>query len=126
MAYRVYKIAGAAVATANAIASIQVTKGGRIRMVQWGVQADLDADGELFAIELSTAPYDQTQVNDTLGPVCGLQAQAAGAAAGLCAFNLAVPMAFAVGTGERLYVNAFLFGTADVRFNCYIHFEEGA
>lgn len=108
--------------TANAGAQIQIIQKGRIIGVQWCVTADLDADGEYFAVELSLVPIYQSDTNDSKGIISNIRQLAAVGAAGtaVSGTNLFVPVDVPVGAGQLLYLNGGLSGTQAVKTSCIV------
>jgi len=109
----VYKFYSASVG--DAVASVDIVKSGKIEMVQWSAQGDLDADGESFGAELSFSSSSGFTTHDTKSSISTIR-QAVGlltsgsAATGV---NLSVPMPDVdVAEGERVYLHTT--GTAIV------------
>ena len=111
-------------ATANAIAQIQIPRAGRLRGIDWNLNADLDADGEACIYELSFLPVYQSDTNNTRNLICNIGISLTGAvgpAAG--AVGRFVPLDIAVSPLQILYFNAVLTGTASAAVRGVIHFQ---
>lgn len=58
-----FKLYGSAAATANGVAQVILPAAGRIKGVQWAVNADMVADNSALALELSRASASEIGVN---------------------------------------------------------------
>lgn len=117
---------GTTAATANNIANIPVPRRGKIRGLQYSVYADLDADGEAAAWELSLLPVFQSTTNNTRNLIATFRVGATDVAgAGLVenSINGFVPLNIDVDPLQILYMNAVLAGTGASEARFLLHFD---
>jgi hypothetical protein len=119
----VYKLYSATVAEATA--SVDVVKTGKIVGVQWAVAGDLDADGENFAAELSFSSASGISTNDTKSSFSAIRQQNGLLTSGAIAtgVNVFFPLPdVLISEGERVYLHTS--GTA-ITVTAYIWVEDG-
>lgn len=117
---RTYRIYGSGVATASAVASLKIAKGGKIKSVGWSVYgqgpADLTYRG---AHELSIVSTNNFQVNDAAGPISTCPSANNGVSAGFTSNKLDFPE-YEVQDGQTLYLHQFVSGTAPASAIAYV------
>lgn len=126
MANRIYTFVRVFTATADAAVNIIAVKACRIKIVQWSIQADLDADGEMYAVELGSAPTMQSTTHDSQGAISVVSAQnyllTSGASVSHC--NFAHSLDYPWQQGQKLYLHGGLTGTNSVLARCIVHVTE--
>lgn len=124
----VYTLRNNFTASADGGASLDVQFDGVITCLDWHVLADLDADGEIAAVEVSFLSSNTLGVNDARGSLSAIRMRAAGTPGfAVAAVNKAVSgIRVPVSAGERIYLHALLTGTADVTAGVHIHVDDAA
>lgn len=115
---RIYTLYKAFTATADAAVNVQMQQNGTIRQIEISTNPDLDADGELYAVEVGLATTMQGRIHDSVGALAVVNEGVglAGAAGGLpLGKNVIVPCAVPVKAGDKVYLHGLLSGTADVK-----------
>lgn len=108
-------------ATANAAAYVEFTRAAKIRMIQISIQADLDAEGEYYNVDLSTVPYYQGSTNDSQGILATMNDYLGGAVGPSQGVNIVIPCDIQVENGQRIYLNGVLSGTQIVNVRAVLH-----
>lgn len=118
-------IYGAAAATANSVAQIQIPRLGRIRGLSWTMWADLDADLEFFVAELSFLPVLQSLTNNTRNLIWSGSLAAGFTTSGMTinSINGFTPMDLRVTPLQIVYLNFSMTGTASASFTGLLHFD---
>jgi len=105
--------------TADDVAHVDIVKSGRIRLIQYSIETDFDADAESYIVELSMQGNFQGNTNDVIGPIAywSGRAGAAGTPANLVvsSVNGYLLSDFAVKAQERVYINCSLATISLVR-----------
>lgn len=120
---KVYKLYSAGTSSANAVASVQIARRGRITGVF--ASAYLTSSGAVgrVATELSFSSVAQTTANDTIGPIAQFESNAA--ANSNVPMNVALPMNIGVNAGDRIYVNQVASGSPTTHvFQAFLFVEE--
>jgi len=116
--------------TENAVAQIDVPQDGVLRALDWDMNTNMDADGEVINIELSFIATNQLNQNDVRGRISSISAHATVlTAVGLYIFSVQKfvgPFELMLAGGERIYLNSVSTSgvTGDIR--CNFHFDGGA
>lgn len=100
--------------SADAGATITLPQGGTIKHIQLVTKADLDADGETYAVELSLVPTFQAHTNDAQGILAVAASQNTSTATAVASTTSNVPCNARVNAGDKLYLNGLLTGVNDV------------
>jgi len=111
--YTLYKVF---TATADAAVNFMVIKAGSIRMVQWAIGAQLNADAEAFTVELGAVPTIQCRTNDSVGAisVCRFTASLLTSGGMGTGVNVNFPCDYPVSAMDKIYLHAVLAGTNSV------------
>lgn len=111
--------------TANNAAQVQVPRKGRLRGISWSIWADLDADLETAAIELSLLPVFQSTTNNTRNLLWSatLACNLTTSGSQISSQNGFTPMNVALDPIQILYVNGVLSGTTSASVALLLHFE---
>lgn len=122
MASLIYTLYKAFTATTDGAVSVTMVRSCKIKGIQWSVQPDLDADGEIFSIELSKAPILGNRIHDSQGVlscICGCCSLTT-SGVGITDYNLYQGVDIPIGAGEKLYLNGLLTGTTSVPATCIV------
>ena len=118
----IYTLYKAFTASADGAVSVTMVKGGRITSIEWALQPDLDADGEIFLVELALVPILQSRTHDSQGAiscVCGCVAQLTSGQAN-ADYNKQILKSIPISAGQKLYLNGALTGTTSVPATCLV------
>lgn len=109
--------------TEDGAASIDIPEDGTIVGVKWAVSADLDADQEEVAAELSFIQSGQLTTNDSRGIIDLVRIRMALTTSGVStvSINQFTPMDLSVAGGERLYLNLLATASTVSSVNAMIH-----
>ena len=109
-------------ATADAAVNVSVINSGTIKQIEFCILADLDADGELYQVELGTATTMQSRIHDSVGAIAtvaeGFYLLTSGAAA--MGKHEIIPCNCSIKAGEKLYLHGLLTGCNSCIVTCIV------
>lgn len=128
---QVYKLFGAAAATTDGVASMDIRADGLIVGVLLQIEMDGGgaADGQGAGVEISFLSSSGHSTNDTTGSIAGLYLETTFTTSGAAvpALSQFIPMEVPVNSGERLFMHIQEAGTTtQVRARCWLYIEEKA
>jgi len=116
--------------TENAIAQIDIPQDGVLRGIDWDAFANLDADSESMALELSFIATNQIASNDVRGRISSISVQIAVLdATGPQAVSLQKWIGgfeLMLSGGERIYLHSESVAGVTGAGRCNLHFDGGA
>lgn len=123
---RTYKMYFSGNASANNACSLQIARSGRVQHVRWAVTHDCSSDNSSVIAELSMQAVSQIGVNNTIGVLDEIRSYGNFTTSGqaISALNIERQMDMPVQTGESLYVNVVVAGTAGITGTVFIDVKE--
>lgn len=112
--------------TEDGIAQLDIQFVGIINAILLGIQADVDADGEVARGELSFISTNAVANNDTRGSLAMVGQRAIGTVADISSSVVSIPgINIPVNAGERLWLH--IVAAASVVSNCwaYVYVDDG-
>jgi hypothetical protein len=118
------KLYGTGSATANAVASVIIPSGGRIKGVQVALYVDSVTDNASVQCEVSRASAREIGVNGAQQCICEASIAGNFATSGLAQFgvNQFFPVDVPTSQGQIIYLHALVGGTATYVFSAVIHY----
>lgn len=112
----IYTLFKAFTGSADGAVSVTMVRRGVIRSIIMSAQPDLDADGELFSVEVATIPIFSSRTNDATGALCCVcqcysLTTSGSATSGV---NEQFILDYPVEAGQKLYLNGLLTGVGSV------------
>lgn len=123
---RTYKLYATGSSTTAAAAQVIVQRNGRIRGLRWALGIDTVTDNGAVAVEAALIPTSTIATNDSIGSIDEVRAQGNFVTSGLmlAAVNVQRSVDVPVAAGERIYLNAYVAGTAAFYATLFVDIEE--
>ncbi len=112
--------------TQDAAATVDVPFDGLITGVDWDVEADMDADTERIACELSFIATQQIGTNDVRGRISSISGRMSLTTSGVAVTSLQKfvgPMSIIVAGGERVHLHVISSASLVGVMRCNLHLD---